>query len=276
MPSATLDTVPGDLFFFSPPADGSEPYNRVNDDPTSTLPLSNWTPEKHTLQIENIRGKEDAFTLDEAGFQYFKHTAKHTAFTNDEEIKAEYYPESEELIKELTGASKVILFDHTIRRRGPVDMVGKRQPSREVHVDQTTSSAMARVHLHCSPSEAPEFLKRRFQIINLWRSISHPAFDMPLALCDYRTVAKNDLVAVARIMRHRRGETYRVKYNPQHRWKYLRGMTPEEFVLIKVFDSTQDKDVSIYTPHTAFEDPTTPEGSPARVSIELRALVFYD
>ncbi|KIK59619.1 hypothetical protein GYMLUDRAFT_60152 [Collybiopsis luxurians FD-317 M1] len=299
MPSATLDTVPGALFYFSPPTDGSEPYNRVNDDPSSTLPLSNWTPEKHTLQIENIRGREDAFTLDEAGFQYFKHPAKHTAFTDDEEIKAEYYPESEELIKELTGASKVVLFDHTIRRRvpGQVDMVGKRQPVKEVHVDQTHPSAIARVHLHCSPSEAPELLKHRFQIINLWRPISHPAFDMPLTLCDYRTVdAKNDLVAVARISSQRRGETYRVKHNPQHRWKYLKGMTPEEFVLIKwsvapsdchfnlsadldlliSFDSTEDKNVSIFTPHTAFQDPTMPEGSPARESIELRALVFYD
>lgn len=123
-----------------------------------------------------------------------------------------------------------------IRRRipGQVDTTSKRQPVKEVHVDQTAPSAVARVHLHLPPSEAPELLKHRFQIINLWRPISHPAFDMPLTLCDFRTVDKeNDLVAVARISPERRGETYRVKYNPQHRWKYLKGMTPEEIVLIK-------------------------------------------
>ncbi|KAJ3826634.1 hypothetical protein EV361DRAFT_929000 [Lentinula raphanica] len=279
MPSLTLDTVPGDLFYFSPPSDGSEPYNRVNTDPTSTLPLSNWTPEKHTVQIENVRGREAFYTLDEAGFQYFKHPAGHTAFIDEDQIKAEYYPESADLIKEITGASRVVLFDHTIRRRipGQVDMVGKRQPVKEVHVDQTTSSAISRVHLHLPPSEAPELLKHRFQIINLWRPISHPAFDMPLTLCDYRTVdTENDLVAVARIAPERRGQTYRVKYNPQHQWKYLKGMTPEEFVLIKCFDSTEDKGVSIFTPHTAFPDPSAPDDTLPRESIELRALVFYD
>ncbi|KAJ3850755.1 hypothetical protein EV368DRAFT_44629 [Lentinula lateritia] len=279
MPSATLDTVPGTLFYFSAPADGSEPYNRVNTDPTLTLPLSNWSPEKHIVQIENVRDKEASFTLDEAGFQYFEHPSRHTSFVDDDEIKAEYYPESAELIKKITGASRVVLFDHTIRRRipGQADMTGKRQPVREVHVDQTTSSAIARVHLHLPSSEAPELLKHRFQIINLWRPISHPAFDLPLTLCDYRTVDKeNDLVAVARISPERRGETYRVKYNPQHRWKYLKGMTPEEFVLIKCFDSTEDSGVSIFTPHTAFIDASAPEDTLPRQSIELRALVFYD
>ncbi|KAJ3935007.1 MAG: hypothetical protein NXY57DRAFT_913735 [Lentinula lateritia] len=279
MPSATPNTVPGTLFYFSAPADGSEPYNRVNTDPTSTLPLSNWSPVKYTVQIENVRDKEASFTLDEAGFQYYKHPSRHTSFVDDDEIKAEYYPESAELIKKITGASRVVLFDHTIRRRipGQADMTGKRQPVREVHVDQTTSSAIARVHLHLPSSEAPELLKHRFQIINLWRPISHPAFDLPLTLCDYRTVDKeNDLVAVARISPERRGETYRVKYNPQHRWKYLKGMTPEEFVLIKCFDSTEDSGVSIFTPHTAFIDASAPEDILPRQSIELRALVFYD
>jgi len=279
MPSTTLDTVPGTLFYFTPPADGSEPYNRVNSDPTSTLPLSNWTPEKHIVQIENVRGKEDSFALDEAGFQYLKHRSRHTSFTDGNEIEAEYYPESAELIKQLTGASRVVLFDHTIRRRiaGQVDTPGKRQPVKEVHVDQTTASATARVHLHLPPSEAPELVKHRFQIINLWRPLSHPAFDMPLTLCDYRTVDKeNDLVPVARISPERRGETYRVKYSPQHRWKYLKGMTPEEVVLIKCFDSSTESGLSIFTPHTAFPDPSAPEDCLPRESIEIRALVFYD
>lgn len=42
------------------------------------------------------------------------------------------------------------------------------------------------------------------------------------------------------------------------------------------FDSLQDGSVALFTPHTGFEDPTTPEGTPHRESIELRALVFYD
>jgi len=42
------------------------------------------------------------------------------------------------------------------------------------------------------------------------------------------------------------------------------------------FDSVQDGSVAVFTPHTAFQDPTTSQNAPLRESIELRALVFYD
>ena len=103
------------------------------------------------------------------------------------------------------------------------------------HVDQSLKSTTARVHRHLPPEEAPALLQRRFQIINLWRPIGKPAYDWPLALCDYRSVdPKNDTFPVALVFPDREpGETMAVKYNPKHEWKYLRGMTPDEFVLIK-------------------------------------------
>jgi hypothetical protein len=124
-----------------------------------------------------------------------------------------------------------------IRRRRPGepdDSPQKRQPVALAHVDQTTASAIARVHRHLPPEEAPSLLRRRFQIINLWRPISHAAVDWPLALCDFRSVdVKNDLVPVALIYPDREGETFGVTHNPDHKWKYMKAMTPEEFVLIK-------------------------------------------
>ena len=124
-----------------------------------------------------------------------------------------------------------------IRRNRPGvldDGPSKRQPVALVHVDQTPKSAADRVHLHLPPDEAPELLKKRYQIINLWRPISHVALDWPLALCDFRSVDINkDPLPVALVYPHRRGETYGVLYNPDHKWKYLRGMTPDELVLIK-------------------------------------------
>lgn len=167
-----------------------------------------------------------------------------------------------------------------------------------VHVDQTNKSSIARVHRHIPASDVPKLLKNRFQIVNLWRPISHEAIDWPLALCDYRSVDLKDTFPVALIYSDHEGETLSVKHNENQRWKYLRGMTPDEIVLIKwcvkstrsklsahwmdnsasyhSFDSSQDSNIAIFTPHTAFEDPTTPQGSIPRESIELRALVFYD
>ena len=124
-----------------------------------------------------------------------------------------------------------------IRRRRPGEADSspdRRQPVPLVHVDQTTASSIARVHRHLPASDAPKLLERRFQIINLWRPIANPAVDWPLALCDFRTVdLKKDTFPVALIYPDREGETLGVKYNKNHKWKYLHGMTPEEIVLIK-------------------------------------------
>mgnify|MGYP006955278394 FL=1 len=77
-------------------------------------------------------------------------------------------------------------------------------------------------------------MKKRFQIINLWRPIHVPALEWPLALCDYRSVnPEKDAIPVALIYPDREGETYGISYNPEHKWKYLKGMTPDEVVLIK-------------------------------------------
>ncbi|KAF8811247.1 hypothetical protein BYT27DRAFT_7240407 [Phlegmacium glaucopus] len=278
--TATPVSTIANLLYLTEPEGGVRAYQHINADPLTGERKKNFGREEKSLVIENIRGKEDTVSLDTTGFQFYKHTSKHTTFTDDEEIFREYYPESIELIKKLAGASRVELFDHTIRRRRPGeadDSPDRRQPVTQVHVDQTTASAIARVHRHLPPSDAPKLLERRFQIINLWRPIANPAIDWPLALCDYQSVdIKKDVFPVALIYPEREGETLGVKYNENHKWKYLHGMTPEEIVLIKCFDSIQDGSVAICTPHTGFSDPTTPEGTPLRQSIELRALVFYD
>ncbi|KAF4618688.1 hypothetical protein D9613_009931 [Agrocybe pediades] len=274
-------TTSGLVSFLVPPADPTlKLYLHVNADAATGEAPHNYTREDRHITIENVRGKEDSVTLDTAGFQFFHAPSQYKTFANDEEIKKVYYPESIELIKKLTGASRVELFDHTVRRRVPGqldDSPDKRQPVPQAHVDQTTRSSIARVHRHLPEADAPELLKKRFQIINLWRPIANPAWDYPLALCDYRSVnPEKDTVPVALVYPDREGETMGVKYSDNYKWKYLYGMTPDEIVLIKCFDSVQDGSVAVFTPHTAFEDPATPKGAPHRQSIELRALVFYD
>jgi len=267
------------LRYFTPPADGSKAWSNMNADPITGERASNWEYKDHTVKVENLRGRTDT-SLDKNGFQFFHHPAKHTSFENDEEIEREYYPESVELLKQLTGASRVVFFDHTIRRRRPGvsdDTPQNRQPVSGVHVDQTTESAVARVRRHLPSEDVEGLLQRRFQIVNLWRPIHHVALDWPLALCDFNSVDRSrDLVPHTLKYPDRDGETYGVKWSENHRWKYVRGMTPEEGVLIKCFDSVQDGSIAVLTPHTAFEDPTTPPDAEKRESIELRALVFYD
>lgn len=108
MPNTT-----GHLIYFVPPADGSRPFTNVNADPVSGQRGKNYTEEVHPVEIEDVRGNESSFSLDATGFQYHKRAAKHTAFTDNAEIEKEYYPESIDLIKELTGATRAVIFDHS-------------------------------------------------------------------------------------------------------------------------------------------------------------------
>ncbi len=80
----------------------------------------------------------------------------------------------------------------------------------------------------------PKLLSHRFQLINLWRPISHPALDWPLALCDHRSVdVQKDMQPVTLKYPDRDGETFGVKYNERQRWGSFKGVRPDEFVLIK-------------------------------------------
>lgn len=102
------------LLYFTPPTDGSKPWLLVTKpDPASGIPSRNFEQAKVELDIRNLRGHENSVSLDKEGFQYGVHPAKHTTFANDAEIEAEYYPESIELLKQVTGASRVVLFDHS-------------------------------------------------------------------------------------------------------------------------------------------------------------------
>ncbi|KAK6974493.1 hypothetical protein R3P38DRAFT_3482036 [Favolaschia claudopus] len=261
----------GTIHFFVPPKDGEPAYQSINAQTETGVRDRNFTLEAHDVKIENLRGNE---------IPTFPMPSRETYFATTEEVEREYYPESIELLKKLTGASRVVLFDHTIRRRRPGEIdssVEKRQPVSQAHIDQTPNSAVSRVHRHLPASDVPALLKHRFQLINLWRPISHPASDWPLTLCDFRTVDKaQDVLPVALVYPDRQGETYGVKFNEKQRWTYFSDVEPGECILIKCYDSVQDGSVALFTPHTAFSDPLTPKDAPLRESIEIRALVFYD
>jgi hypothetical protein len=109
-----------------------------------------------------------------------------------------------------------------------------RGAARNVHIDQTPPAVISRIYRHLPPSEAYARSKGRYQIINIWRPISNPAWDTPLALCDYRSIDfEKDLIAQRLIYKDMEGEIFGVKHNPNHRWKYVSGMKPDEYVLIK-------------------------------------------
>ncbi len=147
------------------------------------------------------------------------------------------------------------------------------EPVRRVHNDQTFSSAPRRVRDHLPEDEAAARLRQRFAIINVWRALD-VVERLPLALCDARTIAPDDLVPSDLVYRDKVGETYSVVANPAHRWFYFPRLRADEVLLLKIYDSLDDGRARL-SAHTAFDDPTTPDTAAPRRSIEVRALVFW-
>ncbi|KAI1423382.1 hypothetical protein F5Y12DRAFT_532962 [Xylaria sp. FL1777] len=273
--SASPSEVETVLNFFKDNEDGSPPEpSYVNKPESYTRPV-----DSHSVKITDIAGREAEFTLDKQGFQVHRHVAQEKDFVDDEHIKAVYYPETEQLLKDVTGASKIFIFDHTIRRQ-PKDgrdkndpVASLRGPVQRVHIDQSYSASLSRVPHHLPAEEAAELLKGRVQIINVWRPIKTIERD-PLAVADAHSVGEEELVPIGLIYPNRKGETLAVRYSPTHRWYYKKGLTPEEVLLIKCFDSKTDGRAR-RIPHTAFVDPTSKPDAPSRESIEVRCLVFH-
>ena len=231
--------------------------------------------ELREMTIRNGRPLAGKLSLDGNGFIFVEHRTQVKDFFDAEHLKAVYYPEVERLIKDLAGAKRVVMFDHTVRSGDEGEREAKlvREPVLSAHNDYTEWSGPQRVR-DVLPGEAEELLKRRFAIIQVWRAINQPIQSNPLAVADAKSVAFEDFLLAERRYPNRVGQTYRLMHNPAHRWIYFPRMRRDEALVFKVYDSEKDGRAR-FTPHTSFDDPTTPAGAPARQSIEARALVFF-
>lgn len=247
-------------------------------EPPPGVPQTTAKYREHTVEIRDVRPVASTLSLEREGFQLLTAPTRVKDFNDEEQIRTRYYAEAISLLEKLTGASRVVVFDHTIRRRipGTSDRTHgiARQPVPRVHNDYTVISGPQRVR-DLLGDEADELLQKRFSVINVWRPIRGPVQDSPLAVTDARSVDDGDLVATDLVYPDRTGEIYYVKYNPKHKWFYAPAMRNDEIILIKCYDSLDDGRAR-FVPHSAFVDPTTPAGVPPRESIELRTLVFYD
>ncbi|MGD8477356.1 MAG: CmcJ/NvfI family oxidoreductase [Burkholderiales bacterium] len=232
--------------------------------------------EPRNVAISDARWKMPTPTLDKEGFTLVDHTSAVTNFYDDGQIRDIYESEVANLVKELTGASHVVVFDNT-RRSDARAIRGARsirEPSSVIHNDYTDASAVRRLR-DILPADADQRLHHRFAIVNVWRSIADPVLTTPLALCDATSIRKTDLVATERRARDRIGELELATWNPDHRWYWFSGVTPKEAVLIKTFDSAVDGRAR-RSIHTAFSNPDAPAGAAPRESIETRTFVFFD
>jgi hypothetical protein len=273
--TASLPQVSGRVSYVVAPKERPRNYA---DDPPPGEPQSTAEYEDRTVAIRSLRPHAQRFSVDREGFQFAAAPSGFRRFDDAAAIRESYYAESAEVVAELTGASRVIVFDHTLRGRTTGGSRGTatttRPPVHRVHVDFTAASGPRRAR-DVLGDDAGALAGCRYAVINLWRPLRGPLLDAPLAVTDARSVAVDDLVATELIYPDRVGEFYTVKYNPAHRWFYAPGMAPDEVLLLKCFDSAQDG-TARFSPHTAFCDPQAPANALPRESVEVRTLAFFD
>jgi hypothetical protein len=267
-----LETVEATVNYFKDL--GDKPYTETAA-PGATDVRVGSTPDPRRVVMHNGRLHAEEFELERHGFRFVRHDTKVKDFYDEDEIRRVYYPEMEALIKQESGAKRVVVFDHTLRTADEEERAARkiREVVLRVHNDYTEWSGPQRVR-DLLPDEAEELLKRRFAIIQVWRPIRLPIESYPLAMCDARTIDPKDLVVNERRYPNRVGQTYAITYNPDHKWYWFPRMRREEAYVFKVFDSLKDGRAR-WTAHTAFEDPTSPPNPRPRESIEIRTLVFF-
>jgi hypothetical protein len=255
---------------------GVRPVNYTFEPPPG-VPRNSGEIDARSVTIHDAR-RINGLTLDHSGFEMISHRSTLSdwrSFQDPERVKAIDYPEVITALKAKTGADKVVIFDHTLRDSSVEAGQSKlREAVRRVHDDQTLDSAPRRVAKHLDPSEAAWRLQRRFAILNFWRPVGQRVQKTPLAVCDARTIDPEDLIPSDLVYPDWTGETYSIAFNPRHRWYWYPDQTPSEATLLKIYDSATDGRARL-SAHTAFEDPTGAPDAPARLSIEVRSIVFW-
>jgi hypothetical protein len=217
-------------------------------------------------------------SLDVEGFALVDHQSALTDFTDGDAVWTIHRAEIAALIAAQTGADFVAVNAPGIlrfsERSGRAGSLNNSRPARFAHVDSSDTTAANFAQMSCPEGRT----MRRFAHYNIWRAITPPPQDVPLAVCDARSVAPEDLIAADAIFDepekpHWSFEGIVVAHNPAHRWHWFPNMHPGEALIFKTNDSLSG--VAHCVPHVAFDNPDCPADAPARASIEMRAIAYW-
>ncbi len=256
--------------------------------------------EAHDVSVRDGRSIKEQFKLDVHGFVLADRPTAVRHFFDKEEVDRIYPDEVVAAVKALTGATRVAPMGWMTRTSGDVakhqkqtvgytHRGGVQPPAGEAHVDFTPARAepLARAIYEKTFPDGKGY--SRFIASSLWRAFSEPPQDCPLAVCDARSVGREEGVPNTMFIVDRLPDEQTMlgkmdneqsapaaaifHYNPAHRWWYFSNMTRDEVLLFKFHDS--DPSRALRTPHTAFRDPSFADAR-IRESIEFRTIAYFE
>jgi hypothetical protein len=253
----------------------ARPRYHANDASRDVLVL-----DSREIEVRDARVSASPPSLEREGFVLVRHTSAVSDFRDAAEVRAVHAVEIERLVASLSGADRAVVSSPGVLRFGERSPESGRlnnsRPARFVHVDVSASTA-ATFAERSRPKDDPRAIKR-FAHYNVWRVLTPPPQDVPLTVCDARSVAAEDLVAADAVFDNPGQPEWSfeglvVRFNPRHRWFYFSNMSPAEAIVFKTFDS--EPSAPRHVPHSAFDDATCPADVPPRTSIEMRAIAYW-
>ncbi len=251
---------------------GKQPYFYANAHEKDYVPLA-----PVEMEIRDARALD--CTLDREGFTLVQHESALADLTDMDAVAKEHSLEIAELLKQVTGADHVAMTPGGIlrysERSGKTGSTDNSHPARFAHVDMSRSAAA-----EARAKSAPEgkTIARSAQY-NVWRVLTPPPQDVPLALCAWPSVGQEDLIDCLAIFDPPGGApewsfgNYVIRHNPGHQWHYYSNMTPEEAIIFKTSES--DPGRAQLMPHGAVDNPLAGDDAPARMSLEMRGTCYW-
>ena len=246
-------------------------------EPEASVKLNPPGTDPHEVEIHNAWPRVAGLSADREGFELHDFAARFDQYDDDASVHATFYPQVVDFVKRHSGARRVVVFDHTIRKRLPADLKQQTSVHRPavmlVHSDYTPASGPQRVR-DIVPEDADQLLTRRVAFYNVWKPLYRRVEELPLAMIDAQTQENGDLLRMDLKYCERTGEIYVLRHSPKHRWYYFPLMEASQALLLKTYDSMTDGRAR-FMGHTAFEDPTSRADAPKRESIEVRTMAFF-
>ncbi len=252
-----------------------------------------FSVQRHSVPIRNGRTATDAPSLDRHGFMLVDAPSRIVRDQLDDliaenaqpsetvgPVSTRYLEEVAPLILALSDGAREVFAQY-----GTITI---RFSNRAAHRSWMTTAQFA--HLDFEHSQVEDLLAdtlaitgrkvqpyRRHVMLQTWRVITPPPQDMPLALCDGRTVSTDDIIPMdyhgVEGSRNALVRSRGCRYAPRHQWYYYPAMTREELLVFKGYDSSAPDAMNAM--HTAFDDVTVIDAIP-RGSIEARFIALYD
>eukprot|EP00929_Paragymnodinium_shiwhaense_P076532 TRINITY_DN39370_c0_g1_i1.p1 TRINITY_DN39370_c0_g1~~TRINITY_DN39370_c0_g1_i1.p1 ORF type:complete len:335 (-),score=73.86 TRINITY_DN39370_c0_g1_i1:141-1145(-) len=225
------------------------------------------------------------------GMCLLPHVSSMEDFQDGEEVTAKYHAEMTELARRLTKCDRACFASHVVRRSGAATYP-MRPAAHMAHCDHNDRLKEQLLEMYAAGKESvlstvvneEELRTGRLVVMNFWRPTAKtPLQRNPLGLLDPTSMKVEDFLEYVHDPQPPPA-VYKLplpvllsvhKDMPRHRWYYPSGMTRDEVLCFKIYDSAAEMPRNGVGIHGCVELLKTPEAAPPRESIEARVFCWF-